>query len=129
MVLNHEEVGEGTDDGTNVRHDPRDPKEVAASAESFLTKSSDECKKQTILKIRRFSQTHLITHKCMYSRREVSCRIDGTSSIEGEADVHCGKAKANERCYETRINFHVFPICHRKDYHQENRCPQGLVHH
>ena len=56
MVLDHEVVGEGANDSTNVRHDPRDPEEVVASAESFLTESSNECKEPAILKMCRFNQ-------------------------------------------------------------------------
>ena len=71
----------------------------------------------------------VIIMRLFYSRGEVSCRIYGTTSIEGKADMNSGKTQANKERYETRCNLHVFLICHRKYDHEENRSAQGLVHY
>ena len=42
MVFNHEVVREGTDDPSNVRHDPRYPEEVVGRAECLLAESGNE---------------------------------------------------------------------------------------
>ena len=68
--------------------------------------------------------------KCsFYSRGKVSGRINGTASIESEADVNGGKTEANEERNETRCHLHVSLVCYRKDDHKENRSAQSLVHH
>ena len=41
-MFDHEVVGEGTDDPTDVRHDPRDPEEVIGRAKSLPAESCDE---------------------------------------------------------------------------------------
>ena len=41
-MFDHEVVSEGTDDRSNVRHDPRDPEKVVCRAEGLLAESGNE---------------------------------------------------------------------------------------
>ena len=47
MVLHHEVIGEGPDEGSHVRHQPRDPEEVVGVRKDLRAEAGDECEKAT----------------------------------------------------------------------------------
>ena len=47
VILHHEVVGEGPDQGAHVRHQPRDPEEVVGVRKALRAEAGDECEEAT----------------------------------------------------------------------------------
>ena len=51
-MFDHEVVSEGTDDRSDVRHDPRDPEEVVCRAERLLAEPGNEREEPAVSKMK-----------------------------------------------------------------------------
>ena len=55
VVFDHEVVSEGTDDRSDVRHDPRDPEEVVCRAERLLAEPGNEREEPAVKTIKNWA--------------------------------------------------------------------------